>query len=174
MYQWILCHTLGGQKLSKKLDLELLRPALMASDNSWWRYFFNLSDLIADRGQWYFQVFQSHNALWELWKPLELWVLALTSEKQPSCNRCLLHMILTVLVHFFCTRCSTLCRIRFTWMFWKCPVKCMLMSLPTWNRTDCRSSLCISNVHPRRQDPGTRSDTLSCLVEQYLMNDDVS
>ena len=28
-----------------------LSPALVASDNSWWRYFFKLSDLIADRGQ---------------------------------------------------------------------------------------------------------------------------
>ena len=54
-----------------------LNPALVASVNSWWCYFFKLSDLIADRGQWYFQVCQGHSALWELWKPPELWVLTL-------------------------------------------------------------------------------------------------
>ena len=62
-----------------------LNPALVVSDNSWWRYFFlNLSDLIADRGPWYFQVCQSHSALWTPQKPFQLRVLALTSEKQFS------------------------------------------------------------------------------------------
>ena len=88
-----MSHT-GWTKLCKKLNLELLSQVLVTSNNSWWCYFFNLSDLIANRGQWYFQVCQSHSTLWKLWKPLELWVLALTSEKQPSCDKCLLRMLL--------------------------------------------------------------------------------
>ena len=67
----------------------------MASDIFWWRYSFNLSDLIADGGLWYFQVCQSHSALWMLQKPLELWVLVLTNEKQPSRGKCLLCMLFT-------------------------------------------------------------------------------
>ena len=58
-----------------------LSPTLLVSYNSWWRYFFNLSNLIADRGPWYFQVCQSHSTFWMPQKPFQLRVLSVTSEK---------------------------------------------------------------------------------------------
>ena len=85
------CHTMSD-KTRQEAGSWALSPALMDSELSWWRYFFKLSDLIADSGPWYFQVCQGHSALWEPWMPLELWVLALISKKQPSCDKCLLSL----------------------------------------------------------------------------------
>ena len=92
-HQQILCHTIGD-KTQQDAESWALTPALVVSDNSWWRYFFKLSDLIANSGQWYFQVCQGPSALRMPWKPFQLRVLALMSQKQPSCDKCLLFILL--------------------------------------------------------------------------------
>ena len=50
--------------------------------------------MIGDSGPWYFQVCQDHSALWMPQKPFQFRVLALISKKQPSCNKCLLRILL--------------------------------------------------------------------------------
>ena len=72
-------HTMSD-KIQQEAGSRALSLALMVSELSWWRYFFKLSNLIADSGPWYFPVCQGHSALWEPWMPRELWVLALISK----------------------------------------------------------------------------------------------
>ena len=94
-YQRIWCHT-TGDRTRQEAGSWTLSPAPMVSDNfwSWWRYFFNLSNLIASGGLWYFQVYQRHGTLWKPQKPFQLRVLVLRSKKQPSCDKCLLRILL--------------------------------------------------------------------------------
>ena len=82
-----------GGKTRQETGSWALSQALVVSDNSWWRYFFKLSDLIAGSDQWCFQVCQGHSALWMPLKPFQLRALALISEKQPSCDKCLPYII---------------------------------------------------------------------------------
>ena len=63
---------------------------LVASNSSRWYYV----RLGCRYFPWYFQVCQSYSTLWELWKSLQLWVLALEIKEQLFCNMCLLHMTL--------------------------------------------------------------------------------
>ena len=85
------CHTMGD-KTRQEAGSWVLSPALMVSELSWWRYFFKMSDLIAESGPWYFQVCQGHSALWMPQMPFQLRVLALISEHPPSCDKCLLRI----------------------------------------------------------------------------------
>ena len=85
------CHTMGD-KTRQEAGSWVLSSALMVSELSWWRYFFKMSDLIADSGPWYFQVCQGHSALCMPQMPFQLRVLALISENPPSCDKCLLRI----------------------------------------------------------------------------------
>ena len=83
-----------------------LSPALVASDHSWWLYFFNFSDLIAHRGQWYLQVCQSHSTPLELSKTTGALGFSTDKWKQLSCDKCLLHMLLRGILTAKSTICS--------------------------------------------------------------------
>ena len=85
------CHTMGD-KTQQEAGSWAVNPALMVSELSWWRYFFKLSNLMADSGPWYFQLCQGHSTLWMPQMPFQLWVLALISKKPPSCDKCLLRL----------------------------------------------------------------------------------
>ena len=92
-YQWILCHTLGGQNLARSWILGFNLSASGFQYSQMALFFQILFDC------WYFRSKKHHSALWEHWKPFELWVLALERQEQRSCNMFLLHMIFTLWLH---------------------------------------------------------------------------